>query len=153
MGHSYVNTVGKLIPERCVKPACPERCVFECRLNFNSEERLRLHKYFWSLNNVQKNEYISQFVERISTKRTSIKNRTSRRLYTYVYYFEINGRRLQVCKIFFTNTLDFTDEKIYWYFNHLHNEETGKPYPPNRRTKKTLMIADDSNNTIKKEYN
>ena len=151
MGHSYINSSGKVRSERRVKEPCPERCIFECPLNFNIDERTKIHKNFWSLNGDQKNLFLAQFIKRISPKRKRVKDGSSRRMFTYVYYFDIMGKRLQVCKKFFKNTLDITEKKIYWYFNHLHNDETGKPNPPpkkNRARRRTVDVDKVTDNSI-----
>lgn len=133
MGLDYIDTKGKARPAREIREACREECVYECTLNFDSDERIRLHKEFWHLKYKEKLQFYADFVERAPVKRAK---QQSRRSCSFIYHFNLGPRRLQVCKKFFLNTIGISDTPIYHYFNHNH----GKPERPRIRRKKKEQI-------------
>ena len=126
MGLGYTGTTGVIREPRVVKESCTLQCVYECSLNFNEDSRKTLNRQFWQLVEFEKREYFSKYVERVETKR-KYTNYKSRRTYTFIYHFDLFGKRLQVCKKFFLNTLNICPTKIYIYFTKFHDETTGKP--------------------------
>lgn len=116
MGLSYLRKDGTERSDRAPKPACRPQCIYECSMNFNSLERLRIHKQFWSLTHDQKKTFYRKLVERIPRKRVRVKHE-SKRTYTYLYHFELNsGKRLQVCTVFFLRTLDISNNTLIRFY-------------------------------------
>lgn len=126
MGHSYVASNGRVRSERSLKSPCPSNCIFACQSNFTESERTQILKHFWSLSNLQKNEYMAKFITRMEAKTSRSgkhADKLSRRQYTYVYNLATEKNRYQVCKRFFRSTLDMGEKKIYWYFNHIQSSK------------------------------
>lgn len=115
MGMNYISQDGKERAAREIRESCPESCMYECQLNFDSEERKIIHQTFWSLNKLKKHEYYDCYVERAIPKRKRVKH-GSRRSCSFRYFFPLNDRRLQVCQKFFMNTLGISTNSVYWYF-------------------------------------
>lgn len=119
MGLKYIDNGGREHAARFVRdPGCPENCSYECQQNFVSDERANIHRYFWSLNKYKKHEFYGQFVERILPKRKTVKC-SSRRGFTFRYFFQLRDRRLRVCQKFFLNTLCVSRTSVYWYFKKI----------------------------------
>lgn len=127
MGFSYLDVSGKVTSDRTMKPACPDTCIQQCSLNFSPITRQEIHSHFWTLPNEKKREFYAKYVERRNKKRSKCVKRPTRRTYSFVYYFDLLDCRLQVCKTFFFNTLDIDSGRVYYYFEHFHDFQTGKP--------------------------
>lgn len=165
MGYSYITHNGTPCPDREVKESCQSACVHECSFNFNKTERTKLHKHFWSLTTHEKRIFFSKYINRVHTarkqnaidimgdpkrlkrKRKHDLNFSSRRTYSYYYHFDLADKRLQVCKTFFLNTLDIAPTKVYWYFDHYHDEETGGPKPIEFCQRKSKKVHKHENST------
>lgn len=122
LGMDYIDSRGKCRPARKMKTPCESTCRYECTLNFNYDERLKIHKLFWTLTNLEKDQFYGKFVNRIEPKRR-LRRYTmdeSRKSFSYIYHFPLNDKRLQVCKIFFSSTLCVANDRIYRYFNNLN---------------------------------
>ena len=131
---------GYFRPERALKKPCTAQCIHKCTINFSMEERKKLHEQFWKFTEFEKRKFFTKHVERIAKKRQYVKA-ASRRTYTYVYYFHLLCKRLQVCKIFFLNTLDICSSKIYLYFEKFHDEATGHPKPMEEVKRKCKSVC------------
>lgn len=119
MGMSYISQYdGKEQAARKIGDTCPKNCSYKCQFNFDSNDRKTIHQSFWSLSKIEKLEYYEKYVERISAKRSS---QGSIRSCSFHYYFPFKGRRLQVCQIFFSKTLDISPRRIYWHFKKILN--------------------------------
>lgn len=131
-GQSYVGINGATMPERQIRTGCPSTCTFRCHSKFNSDDRFELHKQFWSLSDAQKYDYYNKFASRHYAARKRTKSENSRRLFSFVYFFDIgDGKRTQVCQKFFLNTLDICKGRVYYYFNNIKKEEAIVNEPSN----------------------
>lgn len=146
MGLSYISVSGKATSDRKMKPPCPEKCIQQCTLNFSKTIRQEIHNHFWTLPNEKKREFYSKYVERRNKKRGTRGKKQTRRTYSFVYYFDLLGNRLQVCKTFFLNTLDVSPGRVYKYFEDFHDFETGTPNSKSycKRRRQTKPTNSDS---------
>lgn len=105
---------------RAMRPPCSSTCPYDCGLNFNADERLQIFSNFWSLKNDEKKKFYIDFIEQIKPKRryTEQKN-NSRRSCSFIYYLLLRNVKLQVCKVFFLNTLGISSAPIYRLFNRI----------------------------------
>lgn len=138
MGLGYINSSGQESAAKKLKCTCREGCPLECSLNFNTDVRTKIHKSFWIKPEIEKRCFFAKFVKRQQPKRKR-KIGESRRSFTFLYYFQLNGKLLQVCRTFFENTLDIKAGKVHYYFNHYHDDVTGKPKPYVTNRKKSLQ--------------
>lgn len=121
MGVSYIDTKGRPKNGRSIGPSCPITCNSECSLNFDTNDRIRLFEYYWSLTKDEKRKFVRDNVEKINVIRKRVKY-SSRRSTTYRYYFPIYGKRLKVCQVFFCNTLDMSAKVFYRILKDSSNE-------------------------------
>lgn len=119
MGESYVDSRGKQRQARNIGDICPVKCHYECSLNFNSKERIRIHKSYWSLSIEEKKAFMLKYIKRIHVKRPTTINKQSRRSNTFCYYFTLRDKKLQVCKIFYLNTLGISSKVVYNLFKKI----------------------------------
>lgn len=115
MGVAYIDTKGRPKRGRTIGPPCAATCNYECTLNFNPDERIRVHQTFWQSSASEKQSFYENHVKRIATQRHYTISK-SRRTYTFIYYFPLRDRRLQVCKKFFLNTLNVCSDVVYNIF-------------------------------------
>lgn len=117
MGESYIDLKGRPKEGRTIGPSCPTSCHYECSLNFDGNERVRVFKYFWSLTTAEKNDFYTKFIIRINVKRKRKTTKdATKRTATFCYYFPFADKRLQVCHLFFRNTLGISSRMIYRTF-------------------------------------
>lgn len=106
-GQAYINTSGKKIPARNLKPL--KNCRNKCIIKLNEEDRKNIFKEYWSLGTHDRR--VTFIAKLITTKNTTrIRRRISEsrrnRDITIDYWFEVRGERIQVCKDCFLKTLD-----------------------------------------------
>lgn len=133
MGCSYVGRGGTLRPGRSVKDACSDKCPFECTMNFCKADRLQLHAHYWSLKRNERAPFLLGLIKRIYVKRKRTRETVGYRrirTYTYLYHLDLYGRRLQVCKKFFVNTMDVKTNVIQRIFAKANIEPDEKPKSP-----------------------
>ncbi|XP_055708689.1 uncharacterized protein LOC129804927 [Phlebotomus papatasi] len=119
-GEEYVNRKGKTIPARTVKETCGDGCKRMCKV-FTEEERNAIFQRFWSLPDEDKRFVIWKFVKRVEPKRKT--EPTSKRGYTFQYFFEKNNVVHQVCQKFFLNTLNISCARVYYFFEKAQTPE------------------------------
>lgn len=130
-GLDYVGQKGIAVPGRCVKEPCPLACTVECRFNFNDNDRRSIHSHYWSLSKSEKDQFLLDHVVRMHPKRRRVEparglgqtnggNVKMKKQFSYKYHLEIgggSGKRLQVCRKFFANTLDLSRNHFYRLFD------------------------------------
>lgn len=114
-GLPYLDSKGRQTEGRTIGDPCPLTCYYECSLNFDTTERIQIHRTFWSLNSKEKTEFYFNFVKQINKKRRTTKKNDSRRAYTFKYYFPLstNNKSMQVCQRFFLQTIDVSSKVVY----------------------------------------
>lgn len=119
-GEEYINSRGKLVPKKTItmKKNCLTSCKFKCETKVTKDERLTLFKKIYELNQQGKNEFICKMTCRNETVRKTTTN-SSRRQYSFTYFVEILGIRIQVCKLFWLGTFAISQKAIY----NIHNNK------------------------------
>lgn len=72
----------------------------------------------------------------------------SKKKNTFLYYLEKDNTIHQVCKFFFLNTLNTSDKRIYYHFNHLRDEATGFTKSLKRGLHIKRSLSEESKNKI-----
>ncbi|XP_059173666.1 uncharacterized protein LOC131954152 [Physella acuta] len=93
-------------------------CKFKCSTFFSEDQRALIFAHFWSLPDERKSHFYSENTTRIlkKTKRTTVED--SRRQYSFSYFFYKDGSAIRVCKPFFLNTLDISQRRISYFYDH-----------------------------------
>lgn len=117
-GQSYVGVSGEVRRPRLAHSHCSPRCRRKCSSKFTLKQLHAIHSHFWSLNDLQKEEYYAHFTERRRPARVRTKVNVSRRAFTYSYFlYVVDGEhRHQVCLQYFTSTLDISKARVYHFF-------------------------------------
>lgn len=126
-GEAYVNSREKNIPNRQILPTCEEKCIFKCSQVISEEERKLVFNKYWALGNLQEQRH---FIRSCLTP-IDFKVKKERRLPNNKFYFEITGRKIRVCKLYFVNTLGISDRTVRTVLEKskegvLENEKRGK---------------------------
>lgn len=91
---------------------CSDKCKLNCCNNFDESAKERILYEFISLENkAMQRQYIMEHTD-LSTPKQRRRNSKSHRNFVSSFYFDLNGRRVRVCKDFFKTTLNLTDRKI-----------------------------------------
>lgn len=132
-GQSYVGYKGKVFPAKTVgvRPACSDRCFYQCNKNFSEADRLEVKRQFWDLEEQEKKVFFGTFVKKIQCikrRKKAEEFEANKKKYAYHYNLQVRSKCIQTCKLFFLNTLGISERKVYHYFNNI-DEDTGAPKP------------------------
>lgn len=104
-GHEYVDIKGQKHAARSVKGKCD--CRMKCFQKINDADQNVIHCSFWKLSDNEKSHFYGKFIQRFPKKRSRPRHLPTQkpedcyRQYSYNYYFELSGDKVQVCKEFF----------------------------------------------------
>ncbi|XP_066958695.1 uncharacterized protein [Macrobrachium rosenbergii] len=102
-------------PARAMKPPCTEKCRLKCFSTFSNEERETIFSDYWQLGSLEKQRlFILNCMEQIEPSYRYIRvggKRPPRNL-NNAFFFNVDGEKKRVCKLFFKNTLDINDRPI-----------------------------------------
>lgn len=116
-GESYVDAGGTSRMKRQVKPPCGASCHMKCFSKFTPEQRLGVHKAFWSLNDAQKIKFYNDHLSKKSIVRRKQGEIIRKHNFTVKYSLTIDDKRVKVCRIMFINTLDISVHRIYYFMS------------------------------------
>ncbi len=141
LGQEHVNSKGKLVEKKRVKDGCSmEKCKLKCHININPESRENILKDYWKMGDINlQRQFITRTVEKRETKR-SLTAGTSRRKNTFIYSLLVNDTKFHVCKKFYVDTLDITQDIVFGSFQKqdvygtVQSDHRGGSRPDNRRT-------------------
>ncbi|XP_041462540.1 uncharacterized protein LOC121413686 [Lytechinus variegatus] len=118
-GKEYVNFKGQVRPSRKMKEPC-ENCQKACTEHITEEQRQHLFNNFWDPNKdwTEKKKYVLSCTEsrpviksRIRLKRARAATRFGRP-HRFTYFFEVDGKKVPVCRKYFVNTLGLSHNFI-----------------------------------------
>lgn len=130
-GKEYTNIKGKVMEKREVKKeTCRPKCSFKCAEKFCKEKRDQIHNQFWNLTDSKKSHFFSKYVSKVQPLRKRTKKEISRNRNVFQYYFEFNFEKHRVCKEFFCNTLNISQQRVYYFYKNIQNNITNVPRSP-----------------------
>ncbi|XP_050293836.1 uncharacterized protein LOC126734307 isoform X1 [Anthonomus grandis grandis] len=99
-----INRGERKLKGGCNSNFCRKSKVRKC-FQITEAQREVIFNYFWSeMSWDQKKVYVASTVEKISVKRKTQEN-SRRRQGTFVYYLNVDNKKLRVCRTMFLNTL------------------------------------------------
>ena len=117
-------------------------CKFKCHIYFPQEQRELLFNKFWGLSDDLKAHFYSENTTRIVKKTKRTLAISSRRQYSFAYFFHLAGIPIRVCKPFFLNTLDISQQRISYFYKHFQTDtNTPTPRKQGKHTKKKIPDA------------
>ncbi|GFO18371.1 hypothetical protein PoB_004487600 [Plakobranchus ocellatus] len=146
-GQEYISIKsGKLVSKRSVQNIkdC-SNCKYKCREKISAEEQTNINRMFWSLSDVEKNHFYSQYTQRSVIARSRAVTNEKPKLYSYQYFLRAGSTAVkeQVCKVFFLSTLDVSQRRVSYFYEHKRCVETGAPLPPKSGKNIKNKIGDD----------
>lgn len=159
-GKSYTDWRGNDRPERKLKDPC-RNCRLKCVEKISEELRYSVFKAFWDLEDINRQrDYIAKYVnvdKKARNRRRKIENleqldENSKRTFTFTYYFPAETSKVQVCKIFFLNTLSISAQTVRTVFNKMSSVGT---VSEDRRGKacKNSMLDESIKQTVRNHIN
>lgn len=140
-GKEYCNTKGKVMKRRDVRnETCRPNCCFKCTEKITEVDRKLIHRQFWQLSDSKKPHFFSKYVKNVKPSRKRTKAENSGKQNVFQYYFEISSDTTRVCKEFFCNTLDISQQRVYYFFKQIQNQVTNVPRSP-KKGKNTKRIT------------
>lgn len=121
-GESYVSARGKPVLAKKIQYNidCKGHCRFKCKTKITQSEREELFKSFYSLDQHGKTDFILRSTIRTETHRKTKKDADSRRMFSFSYYVELLGNRVQICKSFWLATFAISQKPVYNAHNKKH---------------------------------
>lgn len=114
-GETHTSKTGNLVPKKNMKPTCGP-CKKKCPEKVDDNLRRHIFSSYWdpTKNWDVKRQFIishvrSKPVDRVRSKDGS---RSGKRKRTILYDFDVNGTQVDVCKIFFLNTLGISETVV-----------------------------------------
>ncbi|XP_063232484.1 uncharacterized protein LOC134536622 [Bacillus rossius redtenbacheri] len=126
-GEPYKSTKGYIVPGKCLPLNPCTKCKLRCK-DIADEERQRIFSYYnTNLTSQQQNDWICSHVSKVavSRRRKDTKN-PEKRLNTYRYHFDIEGKPVPVCRQFFLATLALKKKKVHYTIEHATSINTAK---------------------------
>ncbi|CAH1107724.1 unnamed protein product [Psylliodes chrysocephalus] len=110
-GQEYISRLGKKHEAKKVLPPCDSaKCKYKCTKSICDADRRELFQKFYRLcDKTLQREYLARNIERIEPKNEKV---YKKRQITCAYYFTTNNRKIRVCKLFFRNTLNISNNSI-----------------------------------------
>lgn len=116
-GQSYISSRRKLVPSKVVKNLknCLTACRLKCSQQISDAERNNIFQAYYNLSRDSKRLFLLAHCKKIvPNRRRKDKNEVnSRKKYTFQFFFEVNAKKVQVCKNFFLGTLSVSQKTIY----------------------------------------
>ncbi len=110
-GLQHINSTGKLVNAKKLKPSCEENCLFKCNSKISIDERNQLFVSYYNSNNSSKRAFIIRTSEKsIKTANTSA---DSKRKYTFKFFTYLGNEKVRVCHTFYLNTLVISKSVVY----------------------------------------
>lgn len=141
-GKQYISRLGKHHAAKSVKPAC-NNCKFNCSNLINPDQRIKLFTEFYALADKQRQRnFMNKCMVFVEPKQK--RNANAKRNKNIAYYFEIDSKRIRVCKPFFKSTLDLSNCALTTTIKKNQNgflepEKRGVKEPTNK-TKEALIL-------------
>lgn len=114
-GQEYTNYKKEKVEARSMKPPCT-KCRFKCIEKVNEKERQEIFDKYWGLgDSTRQKDFILYSTETVANAKKQCDecdNNTKKRGPNYAFYFEVNSKKIRVCKEFFKATLDINDRVI-----------------------------------------
>lgn len=126
-GEAYISRRGKYVPERHIRNTkdCLKSCRYKCNERINDIDRQHIFKAFYSLNSNEKKYFLLNTTERNEVKRNKMIDCSTKRKYTFKYFFLVRAVRYTVCKNFYLGTLAISQKPVYNV--HLGKSEINLP--------------------------
>nr|CAI5822919.1 unnamed protein product [Callosobruchus analis] len=106
----------RVMNPKILKEPCGDNCKLSCKKRISEERRQIIHSNCWSPSKTvdQRRQYIASIVTQVPIKRRREKTgkRRGKRMFTYCYSFETEGKKETVCKKFFLNTLSISQQTV-----------------------------------------
>ncbi|XP_022199538.1 uncharacterized protein LOC111056478 [Nilaparvata lugens] len=139
-GKEYTNKKGEKVKAKKVKNLknCAVSCKYKCSSKICDQERSDIHLAFYTLKtSTEKRHFILNTTDRSLTARpkrihvpvqdpksiasdesdgssvTDKPEKSSRRKYSFMFFFNVKSEKIQVCKKFYLGTLDISQKPIY----------------------------------------
>ena len=137
-GEEYINAKGKVVPAKCIRKGCGQRCRFKCHANIDENMREMIFTGYWKMGDVNlQRGFITKTVTKIERH---LKSGNSRRSNTFLYHFIIGHDVVKVCKTFYLDTLGIKQDIIYGAFNKLDMVGNIIESRQGRHTKKKVSL-------------
>lgn len=141
-GEEYTSANKKVVSKKEMKGPCRDDCMKKCTQSISAENRAIIHSHYWTseLNNDQKRQFLASCIEELPVERTRNRTgaRTGKRTTSLKYFFTVNGKRINVCRTFFLNTLNVSQTSVRFALAKrqvsgvVQSDQRGKHEPSNK---------------------
>lgn len=101
----------KIVPKKVLQPSC-RSCKFHCPQKISEENRQAIFSSYWGLEDLQRQrDFLANHIDDINPK-YRYKRDGSNRGKNHAFYFNVEGSKIRVCKLFFKATLAISDRPL-----------------------------------------
>lgn len=113
-GHAYTTRKEKMITGKVFTYRICS-CRLKCSSKITEEHSRKLFDSFWKLGDYsQQNVYLRGTVQSFNVQRKRSRNGSGYEKSTsFKYFLQVENQSMQVCKLFFLNTLQISDGRLY----------------------------------------
>jgi len=146
------RTKKKIIVAKTIKQPCSDSCKLQCKSKITEQKRQGIHSQFWSSQNSfeTRRQFIASNVEQVPLQRCRERTgeRSGQRQCMNEYHFEIDGRKVKICKTFFLNTLSISKQTVE---TALKKKREGGIITPDKRGKHppSNKISEEVRNSVR----
>lgn len=142
MGKAYKTSKGKIVPRKTF--TILSKCFKNCKLKISPQDQEAIFNQFWDLSNFNLRVAFTSGIIDIQDKKTTYNIKSTaaprNRVFSYKYFLNVNGQRVNICQKCFKNTLAITDRFIKTVINKkidsagivTLSDQRGKSTPPNK---------------------
>ena len=131
-GKEYISSTGKTVPGKDVQPCNCTKCRFKCTERVDDVTRKRIFHSYWSLQSYERQrDFICSSIMETEPARKCTKARSPRGC-SRSFYFDVDEKRIRVCKNFYLKTLNIGERLIE---TSMKGKETGVYSSSDRRGK------------------
>lgn len=117
-GLAYVNSKGKKVPDKQPAPVNCDKCRFHCSEKLDEEARLEQCKYFYSIDNKRKKDFICRLVLTSTVDRRRRGRGIRPKSVSRYYYLPTADGDKRVCQKFFCTTLGISKKTVDYAVAH-----------------------------------
>ena len=116
-GKEYISQTGKVRAARKIGSTCSDKCRLKCFTKFSESQRENIFSDYWASGEKRdQKHFVLSHIEKAPVKRQTLQAKT-KRSGSFKYFFYSENSRVQVCRLFFLNTVSIKQDFIYETFN------------------------------------
>ena len=142
-GQQYVNTSGKIIPQKMIKPCVcrhGRQCIFRCATFSDDMRKTILSEYYATADFSRQRDFVFNHTSFVTAPCHKRKHKSVK------YWLPLDGVKVRVCKKLFLTTLDISEKLVTYTLSKRNSGDVGMTFSsPDMRGKHVPSNKTDAN--------